>query len=28
VVGWATMMINLFAINLVVTGMHSYAGVK
>jgi cytochrome c-type biogenesis protein CcsB len=28
VVGWGTMMINLFAINLVVTGMHSYAGVK
>jgi cytochrome c-type biogenesis protein CcsB len=28
VIGWATMMINLFAINLVVTGMHSYAGVK
>jgi cytochrome c-type biogenesis protein CcsB len=28
VLGWATMMINLFAINLVVTGMHSYAGVK
>jgi cytochrome c-type biogenesis protein CcsB len=28
VVGWATMMINLFAINLVVSGLHSYAGVK
>jgi cytochrome c-type biogenesis protein CcsB len=28
VLGWATMMINLFLINLVVTGMHSYAGVK
>ena len=28
VLGWATMMINLFAINLVVSGMHSYAGVK
>ena len=28
VLGWATMMVNLFAINLVVTGMHSYAGVK
>ncbi|GAA1802392.1 c-type cytochrome biogenesis protein CcsB [Planosporangium flavigriseum] len=28
ILGWATMMINLFAINLVVTGMHSYAGVK
>jgi cytochrome c-type biogenesis protein CcsB len=28
VLGWVTMMINLFAINLVVTGMHSYAGVK
>jgi cytochrome c-type biogenesis protein CcsB len=28
VAGWGTMMINLFAINLVVTGLHSYAGVK
>jgi cytochrome c-type biogenesis protein CcsB len=28
VVGWGTMMINLFAINLVVSGLHSYAGVK
>ncbi|NJC68711.1 c-type cytochrome biogenesis protein CcsB [Planosporangium thailandense] len=28
VVGWGTMMVNLFVINLVVTGMHSYAGVK
>jgi cytochrome c-type biogenesis protein CcsB len=28
VLGWATMMINLFAINLVVSGLHSYAGVK
>ncbi len=28
VLGWVTMMINLFAINLVVTGLHSYAGVK
>jgi cytochrome c-type biogenesis protein CcsB len=27
VAGWATMMINLFAINLVVAGLHSYAGV-
>ncbi len=25
--GWTTMMINLFAINLVTTGLHSYAGV-
>lgn len=28
VVGWAAMMVNLFAINLVVSGLHSYAGVK
>jgi cytochrome c-type biogenesis protein CcsB len=28
VLGWGTMMINLFAINLVVSGLHSYAGVK
>lgn len=27
VVGWATMMVNLFAVNLVVSGLHSYAGV-
>lgn len=26
VFGWATMMFNLFAINLVVAGLHSYAG--
>jgi len=25
--GWATMMVNLFVINLVQTGLHSYAGV-
>jgi len=27
VLGWATMMVNLFAINLVTSGLHSYAGV-
>jgi cytochrome c-type biogenesis protein CcsB len=27
VVGWATMLINLFAVNLVASGFHSYAGV-
>jgi cytochrome c-type biogenesis protein CcsB len=27
VVGWATMMVNLFGVNLVVSGLHSYAGV-
>ncbi len=27
VVGWITMMINLFAVNLVSSGLHSYAGV-
>jgi cytochrome c-type biogenesis protein CcsB len=27
VLGWAAMMVNLFAINLVVSGLHSYAGV-
>ncbi len=26
--GWATMMVNLFVINLVQTGLHSYAGVS
>ncbi|WP_435585958.1 c-type cytochrome biogenesis protein CcsB [Micromonospora aurantiaca (nom. illeg.)] len=26
VVGWATMMFNLFAVNLVISGLHSYAG--
>lgn len=28
VAGWAVMMVNLFAVNLVVSGLHSYAGVK
>ena len=27
VAGWATMLINLFGVNLVVSGLHSYAGV-
>ena len=27
IVGWATMMINLFGVNLVISGLHSYAGV-
>ena len=27
VVGWATMIVNLFGVNLVVSGLHSYAGV-
>ncbi len=27
-VGWAAMMVNLFGVNLVVSGLHSYAGVK
>jgi len=26
-VGWATMMVNLFVVNLVITGLHSYADV-
>ncbi|MFI7068905.1 c-type cytochrome biogenesis protein CcsB [Micromonospora sediminicola] len=26
VAGWATMMFNLFAVNLVISGLHSYAG--
>ncbi|MFI7519568.1 c-type cytochrome biogenesis protein CcsB [Micromonospora globbae] len=26
VIGWATMMFNLFAVNLVISGLHSYAG--
>ena len=26
VLGWATMMFNLFAVNLVIAGLHSYAG--
>jgi cytochrome c-type biogenesis protein CcsB len=28
VLGWATMMVNLFAVNLVISGLHSYAGVS
>lgn len=28
VLGWATMMFNLFAVNLVVAGLHSYAGTE
>jgi cytochrome c-type biogenesis protein CcsB len=28
VLGWAAMMINLFGVNLVIAGLHSYAGVK
>jgi cytochrome c-type biogenesis protein CcsB len=28
VLGWAAMMINLFGVNLVISGLHSYAGVK
>ncbi len=27
VLGWATMMVNLFGVNLVISGLHSYAGV-
>jgi ABC-type transport system involved in cytochrome c biogenesis permease subunit len=27
VAGWVTMMINLFGVNLVISGLHSYAGV-
>ncbi len=27
IAGWATMLINLFAVNLVASGLHSYAGV-
>ena len=26
VAGWATMVFNLFAVNLVISGLHSYAG--
>jgi len=26
--GWAAMMVNLFGVNLVVSGLHSYAGVR
>jgi cytochrome c-type biogenesis protein CcsB len=28
VLGWATMMVNLFGVNLVITGLHSYAGLQ
>jgi cytochrome c-type biogenesis protein CcsB len=28
VVGWAAMIVNLFVVNVVVSGLHSYAGVK
>jgi cytochrome c-type biogenesis protein CcsB len=28
VIGWATMLMNLFGVNLFFTGLHSYAGVK
>jgi cytochrome c-type biogenesis protein CcsB len=28
VLGWLTMMINLFAVNLIITGLHSYAGLQ
>ena len=28
VLGWATMMINLYGVNLIIPGLHSYAGVK
>jgi cytochrome c-type biogenesis protein CcsB len=28
VAGWATMMVNLFGVNLVISGLHSYAGVN
>lgn len=28
VFGWLTMMVNLFGVNLVISGLHSYAGVK
>jgi cytochrome c-type biogenesis protein CcsB len=28
VIGWGTMMINLFVVNIFVSGLHSYAGVK
>ncbi|MGA8117276.1 MAG: c-type cytochrome biogenesis protein CcsB [Actinocatenispora sp.] len=28
IVGWATMLVNLFGVNLVVQGLHSYAGVS
>jgi cytochrome c-type biogenesis protein CcsB len=28
VIGWTTMMVNLFIVNIFVSGLHSYAGVK
>jgi cytochrome c-type biogenesis protein CcsB len=28
VAGWVTMMVNLFGVNLVITGLHSYAGLQ
>jgi cytochrome c-type biogenesis protein CcsB len=28
VLGWAAMMVNLFGVNLFISGLHSYAGVK
>jgi cytochrome c-type biogenesis protein CcsB len=28
VIGWVAMMVNLFGVNLVISGLHSYAGVK
>jgi cytochrome c-type biogenesis protein CcsB len=28
VLGWVTMMVNLFGVNLVITGLHSYAGLQ
>ncbi len=28
VLGWVTMMVNLYGVNLVISGLHSYAGVK
>jgi cytochrome c-type biogenesis protein CcsB len=28
VVGWVAMMVNLYGVNLVISGLHSYAGVK
>jgi cytochrome c-type biogenesis protein CcsB len=28
VLGWLTMMVNLYGVNLVISGLHSYAGVK
>jgi ABC-type transport system involved in cytochrome c biogenesis permease subunit len=28
VIGWGMMMMNLFVVNLFISGLHSYAGVK